>query len=89
MVAQPGKGTITKSNTMAYARTSLDGRDARQESQHGAFLATSLGLEGLRTGAKLSLKWSWLYCFHYERTLIMRHENVAGMSKWSGATSGR
>ena len=56
MVAQPGKGTITKSNTMAHARTSLDGRDARQESQYGAFLATSLGLEGLRTGAKLSLK---------------------------------
>ena len=48
MVAQLGKGTITKSNTMAHARTSLDGRDACQEGQYGAFLATSLGLEGLR-----------------------------------------
>lgn len=50
MVAQSGKGAIAKSNAMAHARTSLDGRDAQQESQHGAFLATSLGLEGLRIG---------------------------------------
>lgn len=53
MVAQLGKGTLTKSNAMAHARTPLDGRDASQEGQHGAFLATSLGLEGLRiAGAK-------------------------------------
>lgn len=50
MVAQSGKGAVAKSNAMAHARTSLDGRDAQQESQHGAFLATSLGLEGLRMG---------------------------------------
>lgn len=50
MVAQLGKGTVTKSNAVAHARTSLDGRDAWQESQHGAFLTTSLGLEGLRIG---------------------------------------
>lgn len=54
MVAQSGKGSITKSNAMAHARTSLDGRDARQESQHGAFLATGLGLEGLRIGIQMS-----------------------------------
>lgn len=52
MVAQFGKGTISESNAMAHARTSLDGRDARQESQHGALLATGLGLEGLSVGAK-------------------------------------
>ena len=47
MVAQFGKGTITESNAMAHAGTSLDGRNAKQESQHGAFLATGVGLEGL------------------------------------------
>ena len=50
MVAQLGEGAITKGNTMAHARASLDGRDACQEGQYGAFLATSLGLEGLRMG---------------------------------------
>lgn len=51
-MAQPGEGTVTESNAMAHARTSLDGGDAEQESQYGTFLATSLGLEGLRIGAK-------------------------------------
>lgn len=37
---------------MAHARSSLDGGDAEQESQYGTFLATSLGLEGLKIGAK-------------------------------------
>lgn len=57
MVAQPGKGTFTTSNAMAHARTSLDGGNAKQESQHGAFPATSLGLEGLtiRGAKRLSL----------------------------------
>ena len=49
-VAQSGKGTIAKSNAMAHDRTSLDGGDAQQKSQHGTFLATGLGLEGLRMG---------------------------------------
>ena len=52
MVAQLGKGTIAKSNAMAHARTSLDGGNAWEESQHGAFPATSLGLEGLRIASK-------------------------------------
>ena len=53
-VAQPGEGTITESIAVAHARTSLDGGDAQQESQHGAFSATSMGLEGLRIAAKFS-----------------------------------
>ena len=50
-VAQSGKGTIAKGDAMAHDRTSLDGGDAQQKSQHGTFLATGLGLEGLRMGS--------------------------------------
>ena len=74
-VAQPGKGSITESNAMAHARTSLDGRDVRQESQYGAFRATSLGLEGLRIGANFS-EGSWLEFFQLETTFIIRHEEM-------------
>ena len=54
MVAQPGKGTVTESNAVAHARPSLDGGDAEQESQYGTFLATGLGLEGLKIGVILA-----------------------------------
>ena len=53
-VAQPGEGTTTESDAVAHARTSLDGGDAQQESQHGAFPPTSMGLEGLRIAAQFS-----------------------------------
>lgn len=85
MVAQSGKGSITKSNAMAHARTSLDGRDARQESQHGAFLATGLGLEGLRIGIKC-LEWFRLECCQNEE---MRHEDVVSMNTWKNKQAWR
>jgi len=44
---QLGKGTSTASNPMAHARTSVDGGDAEQESQHAALSSPSLGLEGM------------------------------------------
>ena len=54
-MAQSGKGTIAKGDAMAHDRTSLDGGDAQQKSQHGTFLATGLGLEGLRMGSSTCL----------------------------------
>lgn len=87
MVAQLGKGTIAKSNPMAHARTSLDGRDARQEGQYGAFLATGLGLEGLRIGGARCLSNDLgMIVSEFETTPVMCHEHVAVVSmrnKWS------
>ena len=37
----------------------------------------------------MSLKWSWLNCFHYETTLIMRHEKFAGMNQQAGGEGDR
>ena len=81
-MAQSGKGTIAKGNAMAHDRTSLDGGDAQQKSQHGTFLATGLGLEGLRMG---SLKMSQLIqgsnVLQFETTLEMRHEDVVSRNQ--------
>ena len=44
---QPGERTLPPRHTLAHARTPLGSGNAQQESQHGAFPAASVGLEGL------------------------------------------
>lgn len=44
---------------MAHHGTPLDGGNAKQESQHGAFPGTSLGLENVRLSAPQFLSPHW------------------------------
>ena len=50
---QSGKRKLPPRNTLANARTPLDGGDAEQESQYAALPSASVGLEGLSEIAQI------------------------------------